>query len=45
MVEDSEMDAKIESEIMQTNPGVKFSDIIGMQEMEKIMKKRLDIII
>ena len=36
-MEDSEMDAKIESEIMQTNPGVKFSDIIGMQEMKKIL--------
>ena len=31
------MDAKIESEIMQTNPGVKFSDIIGMEEMKKIL--------
>ena len=35
--EDSAMDAKIESEIMSTNPGVKFSDIIGMQEMKKIL--------
>ena len=35
--EDSEMDAKIESEIMQSNPGVKFSDIVGMQEMKKIL--------
>ena len=31
------MDAKIESEIMQSNPGVKFSDIVGMQEMKKIL--------
>ena len=35
--EDTEMDAKIANEIMQTNPGVKFSDIIGMQEMKKIL--------
>ena len=35
--EESQMDAKIESEIMQTNPGVKFSDIIGMEEMKKIL--------
>ena len=31
------MDAKVESEIMVANPGVKFSDIIGMQEMKKIL--------
>ena len=35
--EESQMDAKIESEIMQSNPGVKFSDIIGMEEMKKIL--------
>ena len=35
--EDTEMDEKIATEIMQTNPGVKFSDIIGMQEMKKIL--------
>ena len=35
--EDSEMDAKVESEIMITNPGIKFSDIIGMQEMKKTL--------
>jgi len=29
--EDTEMEEKIATEIMQTNPGVKFSDIIGMQ--------------
>jgi spastin len=31
------MEEKIATEIMQTNPGVKFSDIIGMQEMKKIL--------
>ena len=35
--EDTEMEEKIATEIMQTNPGVKFSDIIGMQEMKKIL--------
>ena len=35
--EDTEMDEKIATEIMQTNPGVKFSDIIGMKEMKKIL--------
>ena len=35
--EDSDMDAKVESEIMMTNPGVKFSDIIGMEEMKKTL--------
>ena len=35
--EDTEMDEKIATEIMQTNPGVKFSDIIGMNEMKKIL--------
>ena len=31
------MDAKFGSEIMVANSGVKFSDIIGMQEMKKIL--------
>ena len=35
--EEAQMDAKIESEIIDSNPGVKFSDIIGMQEMKKIL--------
>ena len=35
--EDTEMEEKIATENMQTNPGVKFSDIIGMQEMKKIL--------
>ena len=35
--EDSKIDAKVETEIMIANPGVKFSDIIGMQEMKKIL--------
>ena len=35
--EEDEMDEKIESEIMVKNPGVKFSDIIGMKEMKNIL--------
>ena len=35
--EEEEMDEKIASEIMSSNPGVKFSDIIGMEEMKKIL--------
>ena len=31
------MDDKVESEIMVANPVVKFLDIIGMQEMKKIL--------
>ena len=35
--EEDEMDQKIESEIMVKNPKVKFSDIIGMQDMKQIL--------
>ena len=35
--EDEEMDAKIMSEIMSTNPNVKFSDIIGMENLKQIL--------
>lgn len=35
--EDDEMDAKIESEIMSSNPGVKFSDIVGMKDLKQII--------
>ena len=35
--EDEEMDAKIMSEIMSTNPNVKFSDIIGMDNLKQIL--------
>ena len=35
--EEDEMDEKIESEIMDKNPGVKFDDIIGMKEMKRIL--------
>ena len=35
--EEDEMDQKIESEIMVKNPKVKFSDIIGMQEMKQTL--------
>ena len=35
--EDEEMDAKIESEIMSSNPGVKFSDIVGMKDLKQII--------
>ena len=31
------MDAKIESEIMSSNPGVKFSDIVGMKDLKQII--------
>ena len=31
------MDAKISSEIMITNPGVKFSDIVGMKDLKQIV--------
>ena len=36
-LEEDEMDAKIESEIMITNPGVKFSDIVGMEELKQMV--------
>ena len=35
--EEDEMDKKVESEIMVKNPNVKFSDIIGMQEMKQTL--------
>ncbi len=35
--EEDEMDKKVESEIMVKNPKVKFSDIIGMQEMKQTL--------
>ena len=35
--EDKSMDEKILSEIMQKNPGVKFSDIIGMNDMKQTL--------
>ena len=35
--EDDEMLSKIESEIMSSNPGVKFSDIVGMKELKQII--------
>ena len=35
--EEDAMDQKIESEIMSKNPGVKFSDIIGMKEMKQTL--------
>ena len=35
--EEDEMDQKIESEIMVKNPKVKFSDIIGMEEMKQTL--------
>jgi spastin len=35
--EEDAMDQKIESEIMVKNPKVKFSDIIGMQEMKQTL--------
>ena len=35
--EDTSMDEKILSEIMQKNPGVKFSDIIGMKNMKQTL--------
>ena len=35
--EEDEMDKKIESEIMVKNPKVKFSDIIGMQDMKQTL--------
>ena len=35
--EDTAMDEKILSEIMQKNPGVKFSDIIGMKDMKQTL--------
>ena len=35
--EEDDMDAKIESEIMMSNPGVKFTDIIGMKDMKRIL--------
>ena len=31
------MEAKISSEIMITNPGVKFSDIVGMKDLKQIV--------
>ena len=33
--EEDAMDQKIMSEIMSKNPGVKFSDIIGMNDMKQ----------
>ena len=36
-LEEDEMDAKISSEIMITNPGVKFSDIVGMKDLKQIV--------
>ena len=35
--EEDEMDQKVESEIMVKNPNVKFSDIIGMNEMKQTL--------
>ena len=35
--EEDAMDQKIESEIMVKNPGVKFSDIIGMEDMKQTL--------
>ena len=35
--EEDAMDEKIESEIMSKNPGVKFSDIIGMNDMKQTL--------
>ena len=35
--EEDEMDKKVESEIMVKNPKVKFSDIIGMQELKQTL--------
>ena len=35
--EEDEMDKKVESEIMVKNPKVKFSDIIGMQDMKQTL--------
>ena len=35
--EEDAMDQKIESEIMSKNPGVKFSDIIGMKDMKQTL--------
>ena len=35
--EDTSMDEKILSEIMQKSPGVKFSDIIGMKDMKQTL--------
>ena len=35
--EEDAMDEKVESEIMSKNPGVKFSDIIGMNDMKQTL--------
>ena len=35
--EEDEMDNKIASEIMVTNPGVKFSDIVGMKDLKQMV--------
>ena len=35
--EEDAMDEKVESEIMSKNPGVKFSDIIGMKDMKQTL--------
>ena len=35
--EEDAMDEKVESEIMSKNPGIKFSDIIGMKEMKQTL--------
>ena len=37
--EEDEMDNKILSEIMVSNPGVKFSDIIGMKELKQMINE------
>ena len=37
--EEDEMDSKISSEIMSSNPGVKFSDIVGMQDLKQMVNE------
>ena len=37
--EEEEMDIKISSEIMSSSPGVKFSDIIGMEDLKQMVNE------